>query len=58
MEGEIDFKGFEISDLHETVLKSGENDSETDIEQWLNMDESDPGYQILSQEDSRVYYKG
>lgn len=36
---EQNFKSFEISNLHESVLMSGDNVSEDDIEQWKNMDE-------------------
>lgn len=32
MEGEIECKGFEIPNLHDTLLKSGENISDNDIE--------------------------
>lgn len=42
IESEIDFKGFEIRDLDETTLKSGESVSEDDIEHWLNLDRGDP----------------
>ena len=50
-EPEYDFTGFETSDFCETVKKAVEEVNENDIEQWLNLDEGDPGYQILSQEE-------
>ena len=48
-----DFRGFETSDFCETIKKADEV-NEIDIEQWLYLDESDPDYQILSQEDHGI----
>lgn len=54
MQGQIDIKGFEILDLHETVMKSGKNTSEEDTELSLNMDEDDP-VRPLRDTDGRGY---
>jgi hypothetical protein len=51
MEPENDFKGFKTSEFHATIKRAGDDVSECDIEQWLNNDDGDPGYQILSQEE-------
>ena len=32
-------------------MRAGDDVTENDIEQWLDIDEGDPGYQILSQEE-------
>jgi hypothetical protein len=50
MEPENDFKGFETSDFHAIIKRAGDV-SESDTEQWLDNDNGDPGYQILSQEE-------
>jgi hypothetical protein len=51
MEHENDSKGFETSDFHTIIKRAGDDVSESDVEQWLDNDDSDPGYQILSQEE-------
>jgi hypothetical protein len=43
--------GFKTSDLHTIIKRAGDDVSETDVEQWLDNDDGDPGYQILSQEE-------
>jgi hypothetical protein len=50
-EPENDFKGFETSDFHAIIKRAGDDGSESDIEQWLDNDDDDQGYQILSQEE-------
>jgi hypothetical protein len=52
---ESDFKGFEKSDFHAVIKRARDDVSESGVEQWLDDDDGDPGYQILSQEyvDSR-----
>jgi hypothetical protein len=51
MEPENDFKGFETSIFH-TIIKRARGDiTESDIEQWADSDNGDPGYLILSQEE-------
>jgi hypothetical protein len=49
-EPENDFKGFETSDFHAIMKRAGDDVSESDVEQCLDNDDNDPGYQILSQE--------
>jgi hypothetical protein len=44
MEPENDFKGFEISDFHAIIKRAGDDVSESDVEQWLDNDDGDPGY--------------
>jgi hypothetical protein len=51
MEPENDFRGFKTSDIHAFIKRAGEDVSENDIEQWLDNDDGDPSYQILSQEE-------
>jgi hypothetical protein len=51
MEPENHFKGFETSDFQAIMKRSGGDVSESSVEQWLVNDDSDPGYQILSQEE-------
>jgi hypothetical protein len=50
-EPENDFEGFEISDFHAIIKGAGDDVSESDVEQWLDNDDGDPGYQILNQEE-------
>jgi hypothetical protein len=49
-EPENDFKGSETSDFHAIIKRAGDDVSKSDVEQWLDND-SDPRYQILSQEE-------
>jgi hypothetical protein len=49
-EPENNLKGFRTSDFHAIIKRAGGDVSESDVEQWLNNDNGDPGYQILSQE--------
>jgi hypothetical protein len=51
MEPENDFKGFKTSDFHAIIKRAGDDVSESDVEHWLDNDDSDPGFQILSQEE-------
>jgi uncharacterized protein YehS (DUF1456 family) len=51
MGGQNDLKGFETSDFHAIIKRAGDDVSECDVEQWLDNDDIDPGYQILSQEE-------
>jgi hypothetical protein len=39
------------SDFHVIIKRERDGVSESDIEQWLDNDDGDPGYQILSQEE-------
>jgi hypothetical protein len=45
------FKVFETSNFHTIIKRAGDVVSESDTEQWLNSDDGDPGYQVLSQEE-------
>jgi hypothetical protein len=51
MEAENDFKGFETFDFHTIIKRAGDDVSDSDIEQWADNDDGDPGYQILSREE-------
>jgi hypothetical protein len=51
LESENDFKGFETSDSHAIIERAGDDVSESGAEQWLDNDDGDPGYHILSQEE-------
>jgi hypothetical protein len=48
-EPENDFKGFETSNFHIIIRRARDDFSKSDVEQWLDNDNGDPGYQILSQ---------
>jgi hypothetical protein len=50
MEPENDFKDLETSDFHAIIKRARDVVSESDVQQWLDNDDGDPGYQILSQE--------
>jgi hypothetical protein len=50
-EPENDFKGFETSDFHAIIKRSGNDVSESGVEQWPDNDDGDSDYQILSQEE-------
>jgi hypothetical protein len=49
-EPENDFRGLETSDFHAIIKRVGDDVSESDVEQWLDNNDGDPGYQILSQD--------
>jgi hypothetical protein len=55
MEPENNFRGFETSNFHAIIMRAGDDASESDTEQWLDNDDSDPGNQILSQEEIVVF---
>ena len=43
------FAGLERNDLQHTLLRAGEREvSVEDVENWLDENDSDPGYQVLS----------
>jgi hypothetical protein len=50
-EPENDLIGFETSDFHAIIKRAGDDVSGSDVEQWLDNDDGDPSYQILSQEE-------
>jgi hypothetical protein len=43
-EPENDFKGYETSDFLAIIKRAGDDVSESDVEQWLDNDDGDPGY--------------
>ena len=46
---EPDFSGFEPNDIHQTLLRPGEKEvSVEDVENWLEENDSELGYQVLS----------
>ncbi|KAG7176901.1 Tigger transposable element-derived protein 7-like 54 [Homarus americanus] len=51
-EPELEFGGFEVTDFHQMLHLGGENNIITeDVETWLEENEGDPGYQMLSSEE-------
>ena len=45
----LDSAGFEPNDFHQSLLRAGEREvSVDDVEIWLDENNSDPGYQVLS----------
>jgi hypothetical protein len=46
---ENDFKGFKTSDFYVIIKRAGDDVDESDVEQWLDNDDGDPGFQILNQ---------
>ena len=59
---DLDFAGFEPNDLHQTLLHAGESHageshagerevSVKDVENWLEENDSNPAYQVLSTEE-------
>ena len=49
---DLDFAGFEASDFHQTLMRAGEREvSVKDVENWLEENDSDPAYQVLSTEE-------
>lgn len=49
---ELDFLGFEPQDFHQTLQRAGDdNVTVEDVEDWLEENDADPGYQILSAEE-------
>ncbi|XP_062854201.1 tigger transposable element-derived protein 7-like [Trichomycterus rosablanca] len=49
---ECDFLGFEPQDFHQVLLCAGEKDvTFEDVENWLEDNDADPGYQMLSTEE-------
>ncbi|KAK3851778.1 hypothetical protein Pcinc_041599 [Petrolisthes cinctipes] len=47
----VDFEGFEATDFMNQLLNAGERVTEETIDNWLESDEGDPGYQILTDEE-------
>ena len=49
---DLDFAGFEPNCFHQTLLCAGGSEvSVKDVENWLEENDSDPGYQVLSTEE-------
>lgn len=49
---DLDFEGFEAADFHRILVRGGETEvTMDDVQEWLDENESDPGYQILSAEE-------
>ncbi|KAK3886656.1 hypothetical protein Pcinc_009210 [Petrolisthes cinctipes] len=49
---ELNFLGFEPQDYHQSLLSAGERGvSLEDVENWLEDNDADPGYQVLSTEE-------
>ena len=46
-----DFHGFEAEDFSHMLASGGEEASPQDVEDWLGMDEGDPGHQLLSEQE-------
>ncbi|KAK3884886.1 hypothetical protein Pcinc_010860 [Petrolisthes cinctipes] len=46
-----DFEGFEATDFMNQLRNAGERVTEETIDNWLESDEGDPGYQILTDEE-------
>jgi hypothetical protein len=50
VEPEMDFEGVEASNFRDSLLTAGNKiATENDVEQWLENDEGNPGYQIFSE---------
>ena len=46
---ELDFEGFLLEDCHQIFLRTGETDvTVEDVENWLDDNDANPGYQVLS----------
>jgi hypothetical protein len=50
-EPENDFKRFKTSNFHAIIKRAGNDVGESNVEQWLDNGDGDPGYQILRQEE-------
>ena len=49
---DIDFAGFERNGFHQLILRAVEREvSVEDVENWLEENDSDPGYRVLSTEE-------
>ena len=46
-----DFGGFETGDFNTHIARAGLPTDEDDVDNWLNVDEGDPGHQLLTQEE-------
>nr|XP_033795171.1 jerky protein homolog-like [Geotrypetes seraphini] len=50
IESELQFHGFEVEDFYTMMKNAGENNTtEEALLEWLEEDEGDPGYQIMSE---------
>lgn len=47
----VDFEGFEATDFLTQLWAAGERVTEETVDNWLEIDEGDPGYQILTDEE-------
>ena len=47
----VDFDGFEVQDFARMLSSGGEETSQEDVGTWLEMDEGDPGHQLLSEKE-------
>ena len=50
-ETDHDFSGFEVNDFNSQIRRAGLPTDEGDVDAWLNIDEGDPGHQILSEQE-------
>ena len=47
----VDFASFEVQDFRRMFNAGGEDVANDDVQNWLEMDEGDPGHELLSEEE-------